>query len=422
MVTRDKIFFENNLILVLRRIICDFCYELLFIKSMMKIAIFGTGYVGLSNAILLAQHNDVVAVDLVEEKVEKINKRISPISDKEIEEYLKNKVLNLKASLDPKIALENADFAVIATPTNYNPETNSFDTSSVEVVLKEIAEFNPSVTVVIKSTIPVGYTAKIRDEYPMKIIFSPEFLREGRALYDNLYPSRIIVGDKSEEGRRFGCLLQEAAIRKEVPLLLMGSTEAEAVKLFANTYLAMRVAFFNELDSYCLENKLSVKEIIDGVGLDPRIGDHYQNPSFGYGGYCLPKDTKELLASYGTIPQTLIGAIVKSNELRKHFIFEKIVSKNPHVVGIFRLVMKQSSDNFRESAIFDVIKLLKHVNNIEVIIYEPLLAEDTFDGLKVINDIELFKHKCDLIVANRSSPELDDVKDKVFTRDLFGIN
>lgn len=388
----------------------------------MKIAIFGTGYVGLSNAILLAQHNEVVAVDIVEDKVRKINQRVSPISDNEIEEYLNTKQLNLRATLDAKDALLASNFAVIATPTNYNPETNSFDTSSVEFVLDEISKISPNTTVVIKSTIPVGYTKQVQSRYPMKIIFSPEFLREGKALYDNLYPSRIIVGDKSAEGQCFGRLLQEAAIKKNVPLLLMGSTEAEAVKLFANTYLAMRVSFFNELDSYSYVNDLDVKEIIQGVGLDPRIGSHYQNPSFGYGGYCLPKDTKELLASYGSIPQTLIGAIVKSNEIRKKFIFEKILSKNPQVVGVYRLVMKQDSDNFRESAIFDIINMLKSINDIKVIIYEPLLEAETFDGLEVVNDLNTFKTKADLIVANRSSNLLTDVKEKIFTRDLFGNN
>lgn len=388
----------------------------------MKIAIFGTGYVGLSNAILLAQHNEVVAVDIVEDKVRKINQRVSPISDNEIEEYLNTKQLNLRATLDAKDALLASNFAVIATPTNYNPETNSFDTSSVEFVLDEISKISPNTTVVIKSTIPVGYTKQVQSRYPMKIIFSPEFLREGKALYDNLYPSRIIVGDKSAEGQCFGRLLQEAAIKKNVLLLLMGSTEAEAVKLFANTYLAMRVSFFNELDSYSYVNDLDVKEIIQGVGLDPRIGSHYQNPSFGYGGYCLPKDTKELLASYGSIPQTLIGAIVKSNEIRKKFIFEKILSKNPQVVGVYRLVMKQDSDNFRESAIFDIINMLKSINDIKVIIYEPLLEAEAFDGLEVVNDLNTFKTKADLIVANRSSNLLTDVKEKIFTRDLFGNN
>ncbi len=388
----------------------------------MKIAIFGTGYVGLSNAILLAQHNEVVAVDIVEDKVRKINQRVSPISDNEIEEYLNTKQLNLRATLDAKDALLASNFAVIATPTNYNPETNSFDTSSVEFVLDEISKISPNTTVVIKSTIPVGYTKQVQSRYPMKIIFSPEFLREGKALYDNLYPSRIIVGDKSAEGQCFGRLLQEAAIKKNVPLLLMGSTEAEAVKLFANTYLAMRVSFFNELDSYSYVNDLDVKEIIQGVGLDPRIGSHYQNPSFGYGGYCLPKDTKELLASYGSIPQTLIGAIVKSNEIRKKFIFEKILSKNPQVVGVYRLVMKQDSDNFRESAIFDIINMLKSINDIKVIIYEPLLEAEAFDGLEVVNDLNTFKTKADLIVANRSSNLLTDVKEKIFTRDLLGNN
>lgn len=388
----------------------------------MKIAIFGTGYVGLSNAILLAQHNEVVAVDIVEDKVRKINQRVSPISDNEIEEYLNTKQLNLRATLDAKDALLASNFAVIATPTNYNPETNSFDTSSVEFVLDEISKISPNTTVVIKSTIPVGYTKQVQSRYPMKIIFSPEFLREGKALYDNLYPSRIIVGDKSAEGQCFGRLLQEAAIKKNVPLLLMGSTEAEAVKLFANTYLAMRVSFFNELDTYSYVNDLDVKEIIQGVGLDPRIGSHYQNPSLGYGGYCLPKDTKELLASYGSIPQTLIGAIVKSNEIRKKFIFEKILSKNPQVVGVYRLVMKQDSDNFRESAIFDIINMLKSINDIKVIIYEPLLEAEAFDGLEVVNDLNTFKTKADLIVANRSSNLLTDVKEKIFTRDLFGNN
>lgn len=388
----------------------------------MKIAIFGTGYVGLSNAILLAQHNEVVAVDIVEEKVNKINQRISPISDKEIEEYLSKKKLNLRATLDVQEALAGSDYAIIATPTNYNPETNSFDTSSVEFVLDEISKLSPDATVVIKSTIPVGYTKQVQKRYSMKIIFSPEFLREGKALYDNLYPSRIIVGDKSEKGCCFGRLLQEAAIKKDVPLLMMGSTEAEAVKLFANTYLAMRVSFFNELDSYSYVNGLDVKEIIQGVGLDPRIGSHYQNPSFGYGGYCLPKDTKELLASYGTIPQTLIGAIVKSNEIRKKFIFEKVLSRAPRVVGVYRLVMKQDSDNFRESAIFDIITMLRSINDIKLIIYEPLLKSETFEGMEVINDLNVFKEKSDLIVANRSNKLLSDVKDKIFTRDLFGNN
>lgn len=388
----------------------------------MKIAIFGTGYVGLSNAILLAHHNEVVAVDIVSEKVKKINEKISPISDKEIEDYLKNQPLQLTATLDPKIALAKSDFAIIATPTNYNPETNSFDTSSVEAVLKEIAQINPRVVVVIKSTVPVGYTSRIQKIFPMKIIFSPEFLREGRALYDNLYPSRIIVGDKGEVGKKFGVLLKDAALKDDIPLILMGPTEAEAVKLFANTFLALRVAFFNELDTFALVNNLDCKDIIRGMGLDPRIGNYYNNPPFGYGGYCLPKDTKELLASYGSVPQTLIAAVVKSNETRKQFISTQIISRKPRVVGIFRLVMKQNSDNFRESAIFDIIRLLRNQKNIKIFIFEPLLSCEAYEGLKVEKDFEVFKEECDLIIANRTTPELDDVKEKVFSRDLFRDN
>lgn len=388
---------------------------------MMKICVVGTGYVGLSNAMMLADQHQVIALDIDQRRVALLKNGISPIQDEYIEKYLKH-VAHFEVTIDRAIAYKDRDFIIIATPTNYDEETNYFDTSSIEQVIKDLDTLQSKATIIIKSTIPVGFTQNIRIQYPnLNIVFSPEFLREGKALYDNLYPSRIVIGDRSETGHKVGELFQQAALKDDVAVLLMESTEAEAVKLFSNTYLAMRVAYFNELDTYCELRGLNSKDIIEAVGLDPRIGSHYNNPSFGYGGYCLPKDTKQLLANYQAVPQNLIGAIIQSNTTRKDFIAQQIMQLKPQVVGIYRLVMKQGSDNFRESAIQGIMKRIK-AKGIDVIVYEPNLTDEHFFNSEVVNDFSVFKQRADVIIANRAVNELSDVLDKVYTRDLFGEN